>query len=44
VPIGIRPPLLLDPRGVRQREAKQVFDFSKRQDDLIRISVAQVLM
>jgi hypothetical protein len=41
VRICVRPPSLLEACSVRQREAEKVFDFGKRQDDAVRVSIGQ---
>jgi hypothetical protein len=42
--IGIRPPRALNAGGVREREAEQIFDFGKRQNDSVRVSIVQIFI
>src|SRR5712692_5971816 len=44
VRVLVRPPLVIDARRVRQREAEEVFDLSERQDHPVRVSIVQVLI
>lgn len=44
VRVCVRPPLPLEARLGRQGEAEEVFDFTERQDDGIRVPAVQVLM